>query len=65
MCIYIQKHFLFRLYPQLGHLYPEGIELLKRADDADQVRNVVELFQVQFLFPFVSIDKYVELKYCI
>jgi len=36
----------FRLYPRFGTLFPEGIEMLKKSDDAEQVRNSLETFAV-------------------
>lgn len=40
----IQRDERFKLYPSLGLLYPEGLERFKRADDADQVRAVIESY---------------------
>lgn len=34
-----------KLYPRFGTLYPEGTDMLKKADDADQVRSSLETFQ--------------------
>eukprot|EP00029_Vermamoeba_vermiformis_P014313 TRINITY_DN9433_c0_g1_i1.p1 TRINITY_DN9433_c0_g1~~TRINITY_DN9433_c0_g1_i1.p1 ORF type:complete len:357 (-),score=103.52 TRINITY_DN9433_c0_g1_i1:89-1159(-) len=33
-----------RLYPRFGSLYPEGTEMLKKSDDAEQVRASLETF---------------------
>lgn len=35
-----------KLYPRCGKLYPDGLSLLGRADDQDQVRAVAEYFGV-------------------
>ena len=35
-----------KLYPRCGKLYPDGLALLTRADDYDQVRNVAECYAV-------------------
>lgn len=40
----IQRDERFKLYPSLGLLYPEGLERFKRADDAEQVRVVIESY---------------------
>jgi hypothetical protein len=39
---------VFRLYPRFGDLYPEGTEMLKKSDDADQVRASLEFFAVSY-----------------
>ena len=36
-----------KLYPRCGKLYPDGLALLARADDYDQVRNVAESYAVR------------------
>ncbi|KAK3601622.1 hypothetical protein CHS0354_038169 [Potamilus streckersoni] len=33
-----------KLYPRCGKLYPDGLQLLARADDYDQVRNVANCY---------------------
>ena len=38
-----------KLYPRCGRLYPDGLALLGRADDYDQVRGVAESYAVRSL----------------
>jgi V-type H+-transporting ATPase subunit d len=34
-----------KLYPKFGLLHPEGLQQLAKADDAEQVQNIVQLYQ--------------------
>jgi len=34
-----------KLYPKIGLLYPEGLDKLAKADDAETVQNIVEMYQ--------------------
>jgi len=34
-----------KLYPKFGLLFPEGLQQLAKADDAEQVQNIVQLYQ--------------------
>lgn len=34
-----------KLYPQMGLLFPEGLDKLAKADDIEQVTNIVEMYQ--------------------
>lgn len=35
-----------KLYPRCGDLYPYGLQLLAKADDYDQVRQVADIYGV-------------------
>lgn len=35
-----------KLYPRCGELYPYGLQLLAKADDFDQVRQVADIYGV-------------------
>ena len=37
-----------KLYPRLGKLYPDGLSMLARADDYEQVRAVADYYAVSF-----------------
>ncbi|KAI8904444.1 V0 complex, c/d subunit of ATPase [Gorgonomyces haynaldii] len=54
-----------KLYPSFGKLYPDGATRLGRADDPDQVRNIVELYpEYKNFFDLpVSGDKSLEDKF--
>jgi len=38
-----------KLFPHCGKLYPEGLALLARADDYEQVKNVADYYPVSAL----------------
>lgn len=38
-----------KLYPRCGRLYPDGLALLGRADDYDQVRQCAESYAVSIV----------------
>lgn len=44
-----------KLYPRLGKLYPDGLNMLGRADDYEQVRAVADYYAVSSLFSFLHI----------
>ncbi|CAH1780406.1 unnamed protein product [Owenia fusiformis] len=39
-----------KLYPRCGQLYPDGLAVLARADDQDQVRSVADYYEYKSLF---------------
>merc|ERR1712072_740771 len=47
-----------KLYPNLGALYPEGVLRLRRCDDREQVKSVIESFPVyRALADFVPVSR--------
>ena len=43
----------FKLYPKCGHLYPDGLQELRRTDSYDAVRDVAARYSVrsiEFIF---------------
>ena len=45
----LSKDDRYKLYPNVGLLYPEGIMRLARTDDQDQVRGVIDSIPVIIL----------------
>lgn len=40
----------FKLYPKCGHLYPDGLQELRRADSLEGVRDVAAHYPVSHIF---------------
>jgi V-type H+-transporting ATPase subunit d len=44
-----------KLYPTCGHLYPDGLQELRRTDSYDAVRDVAARYPVNYFFCLINL----------